>query len=193
MIEINLLPQPLRKVKGKKFDLASIQQQPKYLLYFILLTFGVLICLHIYLVLLGMVKNYQLTRLNKKWSSLEPQLKILQEFKTEYQALSADAKIIQKLLSQRLAWAEKLNKLSINLPPGVWLNELSLGSKELTLKGSVISLQKEEMSLLNQFISNLRNDADFFKDFTNFDLSSVQRKTVAGYDTIDFLIKGKLK
>lgn len=190
MIEINLLPQEL-KVKGIKFDIEFIRS--KKLLSFILPAFGLLICIHIYLCTLAIIKNYQFHRLNRKWQNLKPQREILEEFKKEYDVSSTDAKTIQKLLGQRVNWAEKLNKLSINLPAGVWFNELGLTKKELTLKGAVISVEKQEISLINQFMDNLKNDAGFLKDFNALELGTVQRKTIAGYDIVEFILKGTLK
>lgn len=190
MIEINLLPQKL-KTKSKRFDLESLES--KHLLCFILLSFCVLICLHIYLVALSIAKNYQFHRLNRQWHNLTPQLEILEVFKQEHAAISADAKLIQRLMLGRINWAEKLNKLSSHLPSGVWFNELALNQKDFILKAQVISLQKEELNLINQFITELKNDTGFFKDFNVLELTSVQRKTIAGYDTIDFILQGRLK
>lgn len=190
MIEINLLS-PELKVKGKKFDLKSIKL--KHPLYVALLLLGLLICLHICLVLLGIVKHYQFNMLNKKWQNLKPQIKILEEFNKEHKTSLIDVKAMQKLITERINWAEKLNKLSLSLPNGVWFNDLSLSKNELILKGSVISLQKEELGLINQFMNNLKNDAGFFKAFNQLELGSAQRKTISGYDIVEFVLKGTLK
>jgi Tfp pilus assembly protein PilN len=101
--------------------------------------------------------------------------------------------MIQQLIGQRINWAEKLNKLSLNLPSGVWFNEIQVNSKEFILKASVISLQKEEMNLINAFIDNLKNDKDFFKDFNNLELNSAQKRVIGGYDVTDFILVGILK
>ena len=191
MIEINLIPQDLKKTKDKKFNLKSLP--PQYLLYLILLIFGILICLHIYLIAITTLKNVQLRLLANKWDNLGPQRKILDDYKKEHEIFSADAKVIQQLSSQRINWSKKLNKLSLNLPAGIWLNELSLNQKNFSLKGSALSLQKEELTLINKFMDNLKNDAGFFKDFTSIELSSVQRRVIAGYDVVDFILAGKLK
>lgn len=187
MIEINLLPQEL-KTKAKKFGIDS-----KSILYFILLAFGIIIFVHIYLFAVTVAKNCQLRLLNNKWEKLEPQRKILGNFKNKYEVLSADAETIQQLITQRINCSEKLNKLSINLPSGVWFNELAISSRDFTLKGSVVSLQKEEMVLINKFMNNLKNDAGFLKDFNNLELSSIKRVTVSSYDIVDFILAGNLK
>ena len=187
MIEINLLTQQSR-TKSKKVGV-----DPKSLLYFVPLAFALIICVHIYLAVLIITKNYQLHALNNKWRSMEPKRKILENLKNKYDVLSTDAEMMQQLVAQKINWSEKLNKLSINLPSGIWFNEVSISSKDLILKGSAISLQKEEMVLINKFMNNLKDDAIFLKDFNNLELGSIQRRTVSGYDIIDFILVGNLK
>lgn len=187
MIEINVLPEEL-KIKAKKIGI-----EPRQILYFIPLVFLILVIIHIYLAGTLIIRNFRLNALNNKWHNLEPQRKTWEDFQREYVVLSDDAKVIQQLISQRINWSEKLNKLSLQLPYGVWFNEISLTSSDLILRGSVISLQKEEMNLINKFMDNLKNDTGFFKDFNTIELSSIQRKVIGGYDVIDFNLAGKLK
>lgn len=187
MIEINLLPEEL-KIKARKRGF-----KPRQILYFIPLVFLILIIIHLYLAGTLIIRNFRLNALNKRWHNLEPQRKNLEEFQKEYVVLSDDAKVIQQLISQRTNWSEKLNKLSLRLPYGVWFNEISVTPSDFILRGSVVSLQKEEMNLINKFMDNLKSDSGFFKDFNNLELSSVQRKVIGGYDVIDFTLVGKLK
>ena len=191
MIEINLLPEELKaKSKAKKFGVGI---EIKYFLYLIPFVVGLLICVHIYLAILNITKNNQLRTLNNKWQELQPQRKILEDFNKEYAILSEDAAAIQQLTKQRINWAEKLNKLSVNLPSGIWFNEISISSRDFTLQGSVVSLQKEELSLINKLIDSLKNDTTFFKDLNNLELSSVQKKIIGGYYIADFILQGTLK
>jgi len=187
MIEINLLPHEL-KAKSKNAGL-----EPGYFLYLIPLVFALLVCAHIILAVVTIARSYQFIALNNKLKSLEPQRKIFENLNKENGMPLADAKLIQQLTVQRINWPEKLNKLSLNLPPGVWFEEITVSSKSFILKGSVISLQKEEMALINKFMDNLKNDTSFFKDFNNLGLSSVQRRVIGGYEIIDFTLLGNLK
>lgn len=187
MIEINLLPQEL-KIKSKKVGL-----EPSYFLYLVPLLFGILICVHVYLAILGIAKNCQFHALNNRWQKVAPQRKTLEDFKKEHELLSSDANIIQQLTAQRINWSEKLNKLSLNLPSGIWFDEIIVTSLDFTLRGSVVSLQKEEFGLINKFINNLKNDEGFFKFFNNLELSSVQRRVIGGYDVVGFVLVGTLK
>lgn len=187
MIEINLLPVD-EKVKRAKIGIGS-----KYFPYLIPLSLGLLMLVHVCLFAVYIIKNYQLSALDNKWGKLKPQRELLDSFKKEYAASAFNAEVIQQLDSQRLYWAEKLNRLSLNLPPGIWFTEILLTPDNFTLKGSVISLEKEEMNLINKFIDSLRKDKDFFKDFNSLELNSVQRREIGSYEVIDFILAGTLK
>ena len=189
MIEINLLAEEL-KVKLKK---KASSAQSKQILFFIPLILGLLVAIHLYLLSVTLTKGVQLAALNNKWQRLQPQRKILEDFKKEFEGVSKDASALQKLASQRIIWAEKLNKLSLDLPAGIWFREITVTRKDFNLKASVVSLQKDEMNLINRFIENLKKDAAFFKEFKTLELTSVQVRAVGGYDVTDFGLLGTFK
>ena len=191
MIEINLLPKELKT--DFKPEKTGIGLQPRQVLYFIPFIFGILLCIHLYLFAVTIFKSSQFNILNNKWQKFEPQRKMLEGFNKEYALLSEDAKISQQLLRERINWSEKLNKLSLDLPSGIWFNEVSISEKDFILKGSVVSLQLQEMNLIKIFLDNLKKDALFFKDFSNLELGSVQRETIGGYDIVEFTITAGLR
>ena len=200
MIEINLLPEELKvkvksrpKKEGGAAGSGPIAFEPKYLVYLIPFILAVLLCTHIYLGLVYLVKTGQLRQLNGRWQSLEPQRKELEAFNAEYAVISEDSKAMQQILQSRINWAQKLNLLSLGIPSGVWYSEISITPNDFTLNGSVVALQKEELTLVNKLISNLKNDNNFFKDFSNLELNSVQKKTIGGYDIFDFILQGSLR
>lgn len=187
MIKINLLPQDLQlKYRRVKID-------SKSLLCLIPLGFCILIITHIYLGVINIAGNYQFDALNNKWKKLEPQRKLIESISKEYNLLSQDAKLIQEFTKQRISWAQNLNLLSIKLPAGVWFNEILVSNKEFILKGSVVSLVKQELNLINKFLSNLKDDNNFFKNFDKLELGPLQTRTIGGYDIIDFTLVGVLK
>ena len=189
MIEINLLPAELRL----KAERAPRFAKTKQILYVIPLFIGIVVIAHLYLAVMFIIGSYQLAALNTKWNKFEPQIKMLEDFKKEYGLLSTDAKGMQQLGSQRVIWSEKLNRLSLDLPYGIWFDSLSLDQKKLVIEGTAISLQKEEMNLINKFMDNLRNDAAFFKGLSNLELGPVQRKAISSYDVLDFVLICTLK
>jgi Tfp pilus assembly protein PilN len=199
MIEINLLPEELKsKTKGRlpdqalaKNPLALIQDQ--VFIYAIVAILVLFILAHFYFVALSISKNANLVSLNRKWLALAAQKKSLDEFNQEFSATSKDANVLAQLNRQRIFWAQKLNELSLRLPAGVWFNEILLNGNNLTIRGSVISLEKEEVGLINRLLDNLKTTGEFTKDFSGWELSNVQKRSVGGYDIADFILVGALK
>ena len=187
MIEINLLPEAL---KAKKIGIGRIEA--RHLLYAMPLCLGVLLCAHLYLGIMGIISNSRLKALQNKWQALEPERKALEKYKQEYELPGTDVAMTRRALEERLNWSEKLNRISMNLPSGIWLNELSISSSGFILRGSAVSLTGQEVDLIKGFIDNLKNDTGFFKGFLGLELSSTVRKTIGSYEIIDFLLTGKL-
>jgi Tfp pilus assembly protein PilN len=188
MIEINLLPPEIRakQAKASGFD-------PRFLVYLIPVVVGILLVIHLALGLYALVRGYQAGVLSRQWQKLEPQRKELDAFKQQYETLTQDTKIADALAGLNINWSEKLNKLSLALPSGIWFESLTASRKEFVLKGTVVSLQKQEMSLLNKFLDGLKKDPSFIRDFKGFDVTSFQVKTIGGYDTLAFTIAGSLR
>lgn len=195
MIEINLLPEELRgKIKVKAVAVpADAAAKARKAVYIIPVFFGILLCLHAYLLARNIMYARQLRALNNKWLSTEPQRKALDKFNEDYAASSQDASAIAGLLEERLLWGPKLEAISLALPAGVWLNELSVTADNFNLQGSAFSLQKNEMGLIGDFLGKLKGDEAFFNDFANLELGSVQRRALGTYDIADFVLSGKLK
>jgi len=189
MIQINLLPEEL-KVKAKKF---TFDLQTKQIINYIFIFFGILIIIHFYLFGLFLFKNLQLKILNNKWTNLGPQRKIWEEFDKQKQAINEDIQFLQRISQKRINWGQKLNRLSLDLTSGIWFREINLNAKKLTLYGSILSLEKKEMFLIDKFIDALKKDTDFFKDFERIELSSVQTRVVGGYEITDFVLVISLK
>lgn len=191
MIEINLLPQEL-KVKLEKAG--KISWEPKYLLYLIPLVFAVLISAHVYLACVSIAKNIHLSVLNSKWSRLNPQRELLNNLKKEYETTLTSSNLMKELDRRRLNCSERLNRLSLDVPSGIWFNEISLSQKEFVLKASVVSLEKEEMSLIKRFMDTLKTDTRFLEGFSSLELGLLQKKSIGGYDIVDFTLTAtKLK
>ncbi len=189
MIEINLIPEEL-KVKVKK---SAAPLDSKKLLYLIPLGGSILILAHIYLGVVNISLNYKYKALNAQWKVLEPQMNVLAENNKENNLLRDDDSVLQKMVRERVNWADKLNKLSQYLPSGIWFDEIVLLNKEFTLKATVISMEKEEMSLINKFLLGLKNDKGFSRDFKILELGTIKREKLGGYDISSFSLAGSLK
>ncbi|MDD2752002.1 MAG: hypothetical protein PHN59_02615 [Candidatus Omnitrophica bacterium] len=193
MIEINLLPEELRlkSRSGVSFNLKDMD--PKKVLYLIPLVIGLLIIVHIYFAGMTIIRSMSLGSLNRQWAKLEPERKKLENFQKEFNVSNADSQFLQQLLVSRVTWADKLNALSLDLPSGIWFEELLVSDRAFSLKGSVVSTVKIEMNLVNKFMDNLKNDANFSKDFSSLELGSINRREIQTYDIMDFILEGNIK
>lgn len=181
MIQINLLPEELRQAKQTGYVLNA-----NYVIYAALGLIGILLFLHLYLGIQGALLQGKLNILNSQLRSLEPQKKSLDLYRGS--GLQSDSS------AAWLNWSEKLNKLSLVLPAGIWFNEISLTPAGVfTLKGSVISMKNEQMNLIKKFIDSLKKENGFFADFSSFDLASTGIKTLGGYDVVEFTLSGQVK
>lgn len=199
MIEINLLPEELRNkvAKAKKPETVVKNPveglEPKHAVLLVPVIAIILICAQLFIGIAVLVKGGQLRSLNAKLQSLATQKKGLDEFNAEYNLVSQDSQAIQKLMRERVVWSEKLNKLSLNLPSGIWFSGISVNSKGMVLQGAVVSLNKDDLNLINKLIDSLKIDPVFFKDFSSLDMGSAEKKTVGIYDITDFNLNAPLK
>ena len=186
MIEINLLPEEL-KSKTQKTGFGQ-----SYIFLGIPLIIFILLFIQLILLVRYSAKVHSLSVLNGKWVALAPKVKMVEDLKKSSGTAAADSQAA-KLVSQRIDWSEKLYLLSKYLPNGICFTSLSLVEKEFILKGSVISLQKEEMNLINKFLTDVSKDKNFIGDFGSLELSSVQESQKSSFEIVDFVLSGVLK
>lgn len=187
MIEINLLPEGLRP-KQVKFIIP-----PELFLLILLLAFSLPVIIHLYLGGRLLFKSLQYRSLNKRWAQLESQRQKADVWKTEHKMSSQQSEQMNSLLTQRVTISDKMQVLSQSLPNGIWFNRLNLRRKRFSLEGSVVSLKKVQMSLLNLFLNRLKKDKRFFKDFVRLELGRMSMRTLGGYQVMDFVLEGDLK
>ncbi|MBU1905411.1 MAG: hypothetical protein KJ923_00220 [Candidatus Omnitrophica bacterium] len=192
MIEINLLPEELQK-KLAKSRKAQYKINTRYLLFIIPFMLGILICVHLYVGVLAIATKTRLIQLDRKWKAFSADRKTLESFNVEHSLMSEDAWITEQLIGKRIIWSEKLNKLSLHLPIGIWFTGISATDSDLALYGSVVSLEQDEVSSIKQFIDSLKSDSTFFNDFDNLEVNSVKSRKIGGYEIADFYLLGKLK
>jgi len=189
MIEINLLPEELRP-KEEELIIIQIRQA---LIFILPLVFGLLIIIHLFLGGSLLYKKLQYRSLNKKWAQLEPRRKMAEAWQDQGRMSSKQFEDIYRLIDQRITISDKMQVLTEALPNGIWFNNLSFKQKEFYLEGSVVSLKKDQMSLLNLFLSRLKEDSSFFKDFVRLELGRMRMRRIGGFSVMDFVMEGNLK
>jgi len=188
VIEINLLP-PEYKEKIKKE-----QARPPIYIFFLLLAILILLFLNLTLGVFFLFKGIQKGTISFQWNAMKSQRQEVERFKEKYETVTQDSRFIQQFLNKRLNWAEKLNQLSLDLPAGIWFASITYNKQNrFTLEGSTVSLQKNEVELINNFLENLKKDQTFFKDFKRLDLGPLRRREIKSYDVVDFVFFGETK
>ena len=187
MIEINLLPEELKQRKARQIFL------PQALLKILPVACGLLVVIHIYLGGLFVFKTLQYKSMNKQWEQLKTQRQEVDAWKRGYNISSQQTGQINSLLTQRITISDKMQVLTKSLPNGIWFNHLNLNQKKFLLEGSVVSLKKDQMSLLNRFLDRLKEDNLFFKDFIRFEPARMSMRTLGGFSIMDFVLEGDLK
>ena len=158
-----------------------------------LLVFALLIITNIFIIFSGLVRDVRLNSLKSKWEKVLPQRKVLEEFNLENALISGDAREIQRFLLERINWSEKLNKLSLSLPDGLWLESISASGKEFYLRGKAVSLDKTEVSLIRNYVDEIKNQPGFMKNFNSLEVTSIQKGVIGAYEVADFSLTGAYK
>jgi len=194
MIDINLLPERLKKKKKK--SLVNIPQIPRETLMGLIVgVVVILILLHLLLVGILIMQKIRLTGLNRNWKQIASAKKDVDIIKEEIATIEKNMLFFNRATNQgkRVIWAQKLNQLSDFVPPGVWLTKVSYLNDKFIIEGSAISKRGEEMMMVGKFTTVLKNDTSFVKNFKNIELTSIKRKMIKVVEVADFVITCSLR
>lgn len=188
MIEINLLPEEIRRQKKIyfKFDLADIARV-KFLAGGIFA--GAMALLVIIPALGANIRKHQILALLEKEKNIMPQKTSVEAINSEIAVLKVKLNALDDITKRRFLWSRKLNELSDLVLPGIWFNRIGAElDNNLTIEGSVISKNEEAMASVGKFIKNIKDAKLFFGDFSDIKLESVQRKNIDKKDVVEFKI-----
>lgn len=222
MIELNLLPEELRKKKRAKIELPEIPLIP--------LAVAVVVALVVLQFILGgliFLNRRQLTGLQKQWQALAPKKVEFAGLKSNISSIGKKNQAIQDLMARRLNWSRLLNELSHSLTPNIWLTELKYEEKTekvekatavrtrrsssstaarprpaepelrmlrtLTLSGVASGKGEETTAHVARFIRALKSNKNFFREFENIELISIKQGAYDGEDVMNFTLVCKLK
>ena len=189
MIEINLLPEELRKKKSESHFKLNLQAE-KLKFWIAGGAAGILIFIIIGLALGSFIRGAQISKFLAREKNFSSRLSQLDSVNKEISVLKVKMGALDTLTKRKFIWAEKINQLSDLVLPGIWFTRVYTDPSEnkLMIEGGVISKSEEAMASVGKFMKNLKDDAQFFKDFKNIKLESVQRKAKDERDIVDFKI-----
>lgn len=194
MIEINLLPEKLRVKKKQALALPALPVIP-----IVIGVIGFLIALQLILAVLVQAKKAVFNSLNGKYSSISASHVQAATLENNLKNLSYKIDTVEKLLTSRFKVSKKLNDLSDLTVSGVWLRSIDIRKGEspsepgvlreaLVIEGSsTVSGEKEDGSI-GRFVNSLKENAPFSEDFSEIELTRVERKKIRNTEVMDFIV-----
>ncbi len=196
MIEINLLPDNLKKKRSVKTS-GSENKISLFKADFVAIGTSAaifLIAIHVILQIFIFIQYAQFKKVKSQWEKISPQKQNVDRVINELRTLQAKGKSIEQLkIGQDVLWSRKFNQISDSIARGVWIKKILLKENAMLIEGSAISQDKDGMISVHGFASTLKNQKDFLNDFASFEVDSIQRHRVNNVEISDFWIKAKLK
>ncbi|MBI4352709.1 MAG: hypothetical protein HY593_02165 [Candidatus Omnitrophica bacterium] len=209
MIEMNLLPQELKRKETLKLTLPQVP-----LLKMALGAAAALLALQVLLFVVLVYQKIELAKIKKEALVLQERNKEITLRKTELGILKNELGQIEKLTQRKFYWASLFHALTHSMTKGVWLRsftveELGVASAapkakesksqgavqkihQLRLDGSVIG-QGQETAFIGRFLKELKDNRFFADVFQDVDLSDMKQKRIKDYDVYDFVVVAKFK
>jgi hypothetical protein len=194
MIDINLIPAALRK-DGKGSANSLKINIPKELLFGVAagLIF-IMVTVHLLLGVTWLMGLGRLSHYNGQWQKVMPDKTILDTINKESGDLKKKIKMVSDMtVKKTVLWAPKFNAISDSLPRGVWIRRMTLDKVGLTMEGSVVSKNENEINNVGKFLYALKQNEDFMKDFNSLEVNSIQGGKNASVEVTDFSVMAKVK
>lgn len=213
MIEINLLPEELRKKKARfampKINIALLPALAGAGILMLLLP-GIL-------ALLVTINNSSYEKMSGEWAGVKGRKVAVDILSNNNREIKKKIGTIKSLMEKRVSWSKKLNQLSDLILPGVWFTSISIDAKSVAVKpegtplkkagrkakkavverieipclaieGNVSPQRGEELAIIGKFIESLKSNSDFFRDFSSIELDSTELLTIGEIEVMKFSI-----
>jgi len=136
----------------------------------------------------------QLSFHNVQWQKVLPDKVVLDSINKEFGDVKKKINTIADItVKKSVRWAPKFNAISDALPKGLWIRKMTLDKTGLSMEGSVVSKTQNEIYDVGLFLSALKQNSDFMKDFSSLEVNSIQRGKSNAVEVTDFTVMAKLK
>lgn len=194
MIDINLVPPEIRKVRKGKHFLGKINIPLEIIIGCgggFLLLLGMI---HVVVLFINLGKVAHLKTLQYQWEAMSTEKKNVDSVVSQMRIFQGKFKALDDIARKgEFSWAQKLNLLSDNIPRGMWFKKIALSDKTLFIEGSTISRGTNEIVSVSRLITKLKKDDVFMQDFSDLELGSIQRRRIKKVDVADFVITLKVQ
>ena len=184
---------------------------------------GVVLAAQLALLITGFMKDATLKSLGSEYKIVSLKKRETEKLKIQMDTMNKRVAAIDELMVKRFSWGKKLDSLSDSVTPGIWFTELEYDekltdapniadtdstknrpgeskqtaekilSKYLILSGAAYSKGEEGAALVGRFIKSLKDNPEFYSDFSDIELGTIKTDRVDGQDITMFRITCLLK
>ncbi|MEI8345236.1 MAG: PilN domain-containing protein [Candidatus Omnitrophota bacterium] len=208
MIEINLLPEELRRREMPKLVMPDIPVTGVRTLILIV------VAVHLAVGAAALFQQWELGMFKKDIDRLTRQNRETSLQKSQTVTMQKRVTLADSITSRKFYWTQLLNSLSDSTIKGIWLSRLSLSeslskanppkqgktgakgkgrgrtdaAQVLRLEGSAYS-PGNETETIGRFIKELKSDPFFSVYFSNIELVNINQRKIKEHEVYDFLIE----
>lgn len=207
MIEINLLPEELRKKETVKITMPDIPIKKT-----LFLTAGAVVGVQLLFTLFTVYLRFDHGRLEGRIASLKESGKEILAQKAETAAIFTRLREIRSVTGRKFNWASLLAATTNSMTKGVWLRALFVtgeepkktgapametdkktgGERYLVLEGSAVG-QGQETAFIGKFLKQLKEDPLYAELFSEIKPYNINQRRLKDVDVYDFMIYCKFK
>lgn len=148
MLEINLLPEELRKSRraAPKIEIKNVNIEKLPLFNIVMIAAGIFVAVQVAVFGIGLLGNAALHSLERKYKDILPAKTEADKLNAQASVMSNKVKAIDELMVKRFSWAKKLGSLNDALTPGIWLTQLEYDEKLVERPRAGAAAQKAKES-----------------------------------------------
>lgn len=200
MIEINLVPEQLRKKKRAANNASTANAAPSSGLSKEA-TIGILIGFVVLLVLASIglqgfitVKVMSRNELKKQEDEIAPGKKNVEKMIDDMKTVKAKVKTLEDVLGKKQVFmAQKLNEVSDHLPRSVWLTKIAFENDRFIIEGSAVSKTRTEINDVHMLATRLKESKLFMEHLRNLEVEMIKTRNEDSLAVADFTIKAELE
>jgi hypothetical protein len=194
MININLIPAALRKDGEENEGHLAINIPHEILLGVGAGLILLMLTVHLFLGAVWLAGMGRLSGYRENWQKLLPDKTAFEAINNESGDLKKKINMIADMTTRKsVLWSPKFNAISDALPRGLWIRKMILDKIGLVVEGSVVSKTRNEINNVGLFLSALKQNDGFMKDFSSLEVNSIQRGKTNATEVTDFTVMAKLK
>ena len=126
MVEINLLPEEIKKKKrsASGINMSAIKLPSLPIISLAAAAVGIVLAVQLVFLVIGFMKDATFKSLRQEYRSTLSKKRETEKLKLQVDNMNRRVAAINELMVRRFSWEKKLGSLSDSMTPGIWLTEL---------------------------------------------------------------------